>query len=227
MLTTRYWQSEPLHCGRRAAAAVEPANLKQVQLDSVHLLRKFKFKFTGKLIPIISSFNVLSHISKSKFKNSWGFKFKTICALEAGVQTRPQHVPVIWPRTGCKPALELSSRRCCILSRGYKFKILQRHGPGARLPLTPGGGRADQMQVIWSRTGSHWLQAWLGVVVQALLFWRCSSTAMHVAGRLGLAASLRSRARQRTQQQFEMLDVRIEHCMAFAKTPKRLELAVN
>ena len=94
MLTTRYWQSEPL---RRGSTAVEPANLKQVQPDSVNLLWKFrvKFKFAGKLIPIISSFNVLSYISKLKFKNSRGFKFKAICALEAGVQARQQHVPVI------------------------------------------------------------------------------------------------------------------------------------
>ena len=41
-----------------------------------------------------------------------------------------------------------------------------------------GGGFAGHMPVIWSRTGSHWLQAWLGVVVQALLFWRCSSKAI-------------------------------------------------
>ena len=35
---------------------------------------------------------------------------------------RPRHVPVVWSRTGCKADLELSSRRCCILIRGYKLK---------------------------------------------------------------------------------------------------------
>ena len=34
ILTTRYWQSEPRCRGRQAVAAVEPANLKQVQIDA-------------------------------------------------------------------------------------------------------------------------------------------------------------------------------------------------
>ena len=59
-----------------------------------------------------------------------------------------------------------------------------RRAPKIRLRQTAGQGCAGQL---WARV-SHmildWLQAWLGVVtvVQALLFWRCSNTAMPFAG---------------------------------------------
>ena len=80
--TTQYWQSESPPRGCRAAAAIgEPqaqaAKQVKVNLNS-GLLRKFKFKFTCKLIPINSSFNVLSHISKLKFKESRGLKVETL-----------------------------------------------------------------------------------------------------------------------------------------------------
>ena len=136
ILTTRYWQSEQRHRCRRAAAAVEPANLKQVHLNLLQNF-KFKFKLTCKLIPIISSFNVLPHISKLKFKNSQGFKFKTLplhkcTGSRSSVGRRSMCQSYDCIMTGCQPDLELSSRRYCILSRGNKFKTLLRHGPGAR-----------------------------------------------------------------------------------------------
>ena len=62
VLTTQYWQSEQRRRGRRPQL--------QSSLQSkfnLNLLRKFKFKFTGMLTPITSSFNVLSQISKLKF----------------------------------------------------------------------------------------------------------------------------------------------------------------
>ena len=59
------WAAAPQPLGSSCRRACKP---EAVQLDSVHLLRKFKFKFTSKLIPIISIFNVLSNISKLKFK---------------------------------------------------------------------------------------------------------------------------------------------------------------
>ena len=87
-------------------------------------------------------------------------KFETLLRYHDGhgqPGARPPHVPVICSRTGCKPDLESSCRRCCIL------------------------------------------------------YWRCSKTAMPSAGhRLGRSVSRRRRARRRTQQQFEMLDVRVE-----------------
>ena len=80
--TTQYWQSESPPRGCRAAAAIgEPqaqaAKQVKVNLNS-GLLRKFKFKFACKLIPINSSFNALSHISKLKFKESQGFTVKIL-----------------------------------------------------------------------------------------------------------------------------------------------------
>ena len=80
--TTQYWQSESPPRGCRAAAAIgEPqaqaAKQVKVNLNS-GLLRKFKFKFACKLIPINSSFNALSHISKLKFKESRGFTVKIL-----------------------------------------------------------------------------------------------------------------------------------------------------
>ena len=61
---------------------------------------------------------------------------------------------------------------------------LPRHGPGARPPRgPPRRARAN-----------HMILDWLGVVVQALLFWCCSSTAMPVAGQRLPAAQLAAEA---------------------------------
>ena len=43
---------------------------------NLNLLWKFKFKFTGKLITIFSSFNVLSQILKLKVKKCRGYKYE-------------------------------------------------------------------------------------------------------------------------------------------------------
>ena len=94
--------------GNAATGPQLPSSL-QSKLN-LNLLRKFKFKFNGKLIPIIPSFKVLSQISKSTLKKS----------------------------------------------RGYKFKTLQRHVHWQQ---------ARAMHMI-----SDWLQAWLAVVVQTLLY---------------------------------------------------------
>ena len=75
----------PLDTGslsRGAAAAgqqLPPSNLQTVQSKfNLNLLRKFKFKFTGKLIPIMSSFSVMIGIPKKLSQQSRGFKFKTL-----------------------------------------------------------------------------------------------------------------------------------------------------
>ena len=60
--------------GAAAAGSQLPSSL-QTKLN-LNLLRKFKFKFTGKLIPIMSSFNVLSQISKLELKKAEVLKLK-------------------------------------------------------------------------------------------------------------------------------------------------------
>ena len=66
----------------------------------LNLLQKFNVKFTGKLIPIISSFNLLSQTLKLKFKKCWRYKYET---QQQHVNWQPgarqQHVPVIWSQT--------------------------------------------------------------------------------------------------------------------------------
>ena len=62
VLTTKYWQSEQRSCCR---CPLLPLSLQRK--FNLNLLRKFKFKFTGMLIPITSSFNVLSQSLKLKF----------------------------------------------------------------------------------------------------------------------------------------------------------------
>ena len=77
--------TDSLNRGAAAAGPQLPSSLQCKFKFNLNLLRKFKF--TGKLIPIISSFNVLSQSSKMKFKTFRGFKFKTL----------PRHVP--WQQT--------------------------------------------------------------------------------------------------------------------------------
>ena len=91
---------------------------------------------------------------------------RCICALEAGAPARPRHVPVIWPRTGCKP----SSCRPGVTVFLVEAINLKPCCGTCQVRGRRGGGRAGHMPVIWSRTGSHWLQAWLGVVVQCYCF---------------------------------------------------------
>ena len=55
-----------LNRGPAAAGLQLPSSLQSKFRVNLNLLRKFKFKLTGKLIPIDSSFNVLSQISKLK-----------------------------------------------------------------------------------------------------------------------------------------------------------------
>ena len=82
-----------LSSGAEAAGPQLPSSLQSK--FNLNLLIEFKFKFTGKFIPI-SSFNVLSQISKLKLKKSRGYKFKTLRQyVHLQPSARPQHVPVI------------------------------------------------------------------------------------------------------------------------------------
>ena len=160
----------PLHtsslsCCAAAAGPQLPLSL-QSKLN-LNLLRKFKFKFTGKLNPNMSRFNMSQCCLKfrSRSSKSWDFEFKTL----------PQHVhcgtvPVIWSRTGCKPDLELSSRRYCILSRGFIFKTLPLHlhwqpgaHPGAAEEAAPGTCQSFDLRLAASLTWSQACRTWLGV----------------------------------------------------------------
>ena len=102
ILTTQYWLSEPLRRGQR------PQLQSSLQIKfNLHSLRKFKFKFTG--------------MFKFKFKFKFTGSFKPESAnlryvhWQPGVRQGQRHVPVICTQTGCRPDLELSCRRYCIL----------------------------------------------------------------------------------------------------------------
>ena len=134
-----------------------------------NLLRKFKFKFTGKLIPIISSFNVLSQTSKVKLKKTWGFKFKTL----------PQHAGrrrAATARRACRPGVTAFLAEVTIHLKHCRCTCCDVHWQSVARPL-------QRRQRRGSARVSHidWLQAWLGAVVQALLFLRCSNPVMLVA----------------------------------------------
>ena len=89
------WAAVPLPLGRGCSSLQSKFNL--------NLLRKFKFKFTGKLITFILSFNVLSQILKLKFKKCRSYKYATLPLLvhwQPGAL--PLHVQVIWSWTGCR-----------------------------------------------------------------------------------------------------------------------------
>ena len=100
-------------------------------------------------------------------------------------------------------AFKLSSRRYCILSRGYKFKTLLRHVPGAR-PTRRRPRRAH---------ASHMISDWQSLA--ASLTWSCRPMLLFCAAAVRRcplratdcrpAASRRSRVRQRTQQQFKCM----------------------
>ena len=75
--------------GTAASGPQLPSSLQsRFNLVNLNLLRKFKFKFTCKLIPIISSFNVLSQISKLKLEKSRDFELKTLPRHVHRQQTR-------------------------------------------------------------------------------------------------------------------------------------------
>ena len=86
------------------------------------------------------------------------------------------NVPVKWYRTGCKPDLELSCRRYCVVKVVFLKPCCdtctgsQARGPAQRRrQRTARRARASHMSC---RSGP----------LQALLFWRCSDTSMSVAG---------------------------------------------
>ena len=93
-------------------AALPPGSCcSRMQSNNLNLLWKFKFKFTSKLISIISTFNVLPQIWKLKFKKCWSYKFET---LQWHAHWQPgqlqQHVLVRWSWTGkpdwsCRPGV--------------------------------------------------------------------------------------------------------------------------
>ena len=67
--------------------------------------------------------------------------------------------------------------------------------------------------MVWYKGPGWWWSSHLGVVIHKLLYsiWHCSKTAIPGAvHQLGPAASSRSRSLWRTQQEFEMLNVRME-----------------
>ena len=109
-LTAQIWQSEPRPRRRAAPQRVLEPSTK----FNLNLLQKFTFKFTGKLIPIISSLGTCYHNFEVEV---WKMQRLQIWNLPLHVHWQPdalpRHVPVIWSRTGCKPDLELSSRRYC------------------------------------------------------------------------------------------------------------------
>ena len=83
-----------------------------------------------------------------------------------------QHASVIWSQSGCKPDLELLSRRYCILSWGYKFKTLPRQmhwQPGALPPQRrPRRGRSTWQSYDLGLAASLTWSCRLGVTVLAL-----------------------------------------------------------
>ena len=111
--------------------------------------------------------------------------------------------------TGCKPDLELSSRRYCILSRCDKFKTLPLHGPGARPPWTRLQCQSYDLGLAVTGCKPDLELSSMRYCFGAAAVRRCPLLVTDCR-RLGPAASRRSRARQLTQQLFEMLDVRIE-----------------
>ena len=143
--TTQYWQSESPPHGCRAAAAIgEPqaqaAKQVKVNLNS-GLLRKFKFKFTCKLIPINSSFNVLSHISKLNFKESRGFTVKT---LPLHMCTGSEHWQARGRGTCQSYDLGLAASLTWSCRPGFTVLALHQYGDAHCRRLCPGASRQSR-----------------------------------------------------------------------------------
>ena len=98
-----------------AAAQQQQLLLSLQSKFNLSLLWKFKFKFTGTLILVISSFNMLSEIWIWSLKKEEIINLKPRCSVAA----RASHMILDRSWTGCKLGLEtvgVSSRCCCILS---------------------------------------------------------------------------------------------------------------
>ena len=97
-----------------------------------------------------------SIVQSWSLKKAEGLQLKPcrcICALEVSTGRRAaaaSHM-ISETRTGCKPDLDLSSRRCCILIRGYKLKTFCCTGKARS--SGSGGCSSGHVPVTWSRTG--------------------------------------------------------------------------
>ena len=149
----------PLHtsslsCCAAAAGPQLPLSL-QSKLN-LNLLRKFKFKFTGKLNPNMSSFNMLSQISKSEFKKAEILNLKPFCSTCTVGLCQSYDLGLAASLTwSCRPGvtvflvevLFLKPCRCTCT------------GSQVRIPAQ----RRRQRRARASHLISDWLQAWLGV----------------------------------------------------------------